>query len=94
MGCLIATLFVIGFLVVEHSLRDVLYESIAKKWSNEYVRRQRLVLKLFAASALVYLWAISLVQEIRVYSTELFLLMAVVFAALGVWVLLGSRHKD
>jgi len=90
MACVVVTLLVIGFLIVEHYLSDDLYEGLKRNWSPEYVRRHRIALKLVATVFISYCWILELFPGTRSLSLEIFWLIAVLTVAVGIWVLLGK----
>ncbi|MBC8063933.1 MAG: hypothetical protein H7Y17_03825 [Chlorobia bacterium] len=92
-GTVVMTLFLIAVLVAEHFLSEVIYDSVAERFSKEYVRRQRITFKLSALLILVYIWAITLDKDFRFIANELFWLMMLPMLGLGVWTLLGWRKK-
>ena len=94
MGAIVITLFMLAFLVAEHNLAYVLYDSLERRWSKEYVRRLRVSLKIDVLLIISYIWAITLSSEFRYFSNQLFWLLTLLMVGFGIWTLLGWRVKE
>lgn len=93
-GPIVITLFLAGALVAEHYLADILYSSLEKRCSKEYVRRQRISSKVSGLLILGFIWAIALDKDFRFLSNQLFWLLGLAMIILGVWTLHGWRKKN
>ncbi len=64
------------------------------QYSKEYVRRFRIFLRLFAVLMVAMIWAVTLIDDLKLVANQLFWLLAIVTGALGFWTMLGARKKD
>jgi len=93
MGLIVVTVFFILLFFAEHSLAFAIYESMETKWSKEYVRRFRIMLRLFAVMALLIIWALTLSKDLNLVADQIFWLLAIITGGLGCWTMLGARKK-
>lgn len=93
MGPVVITLFLVGVLVAEHFLAKVVYDTTAKGWSEEYVRRLRISLKAIVVLTLGFVWVITLDGGMRIMAGYLMGFLLLAMLSLGVWTMLGARKN-
>lgn len=93
MGPVIITLFLVAVLIAEHYLADIVYETNHEWRTKEYVRRHRISFKVDAIMMITFVWVITLSDDLHLVANQLFYLILIVMACLGIWTMLGSRIK-
>lgn len=93
-GSIVATLFMLGVLLAEHALRDVMYDSMAEKHSAEFIRRLRISYRVGVLLIIAFAWSVALLGGLRDSANMFFYIVMVCFVCLSTWTMLGDSRKE